>query len=281
MSPLEISAVLYNIANKYEYYTSIFILIIGLISNILIILTLTTLRIFRGNQCAYYLKIESVTDIGLLLTILPSNIAGYILSEDPGQLSIIWCKLRSSCSYACGLYSLFTICFLAFDQYLSTNHRPNWRQLSTLHLAHRITFFNICLALSQATLFLVFSQNGELGCTVYHPVLKLYFTYFYYPILSGILPFIINTLFSLLAYRNVRRIVRRQVPLERRQLDHQMTAMALARVICIFILGVPFVIFSIFQFSIKYNDDDYIEEAIFDLTQVLVYSLLYLNYSVS
>ena len=270
-----------DISNKYEYYSSIFLLIIGIISNILIILTLTTLRIFRGNQCAYYLKIESVTDIGLLLTILPSNIASYILGQDPTQLSIIWCKIRSACSYACGLYSLYTICFLAFDQYLFTNHRPNWRRLSTIHLAHRVTFFSICLALSQGILFLVFAQNGELGCTIYHPVVKLYFTYFYYPILNGILPVIINTLFSLLAYRNVRRIVRRQVPLERRQLDHQMTAMALARVVCIFILGVPFVIFSIFQLSIKYNDDDYIGMAIFNLLRTLISSLLYLNYSVS
>jgi hypothetical protein len=281
MPSLEAAALIYDIANTYQFYSSIIILVIGIISNIFIILIFTTLRTFRGNQCAYYLKIESITDIGLLLAILPSDIASYTLGQNPSQLSLIWCKLKYMCSYGCGIYSLSTICFLAFDQYLSTNHRPNWRQLSTITLAHRVTFFNIGLALLHGILFLVFAEIGASGCAIYNPTLKIYFTFFYLPILSGFLPMVISTFFSFLAYQNVRRIVRRQVPLERRQLDHQMTAMALARVICIFILGVPFLVLSLLRFTTGYNNVNYAGKAVITLSLVFTDSLLYSNYSVS
>ncbi|CAF2684057.1 unnamed protein product [Rotaria sp. Silwood2] len=241
----------------------------------------TILRIFRGNQCAYYLKIESTTDIGLLLAILPSNIAGYIIGQNPVHISIIWCKIQLMSSYTFGLYSLFTICFLAFDQYLSTSHRQNWRHISTLKLAYRLTYFNISVALLHGILFLVFADTGPLGCTVYHPTVKAYFSFFYYPILSCVLPFTTSGLFSLLAYRNARRIVRRQVPLVRRRLDHQMTAFALTRVMCILILGIPFIVWSLFRLNTTYHLDNFLEEAILNLSSVITYSILYVNYAVS
>jgi hypothetical protein len=136
MSSLEVPQLIDDIADKYEFYSSIFLLFIGMISNILIITVFTNVRIFRGNKCAYYLVIESITDIGILLAIFPSNIAGYFLNADPATLSVIWCKIQLMWSFGCGLHSLFTISFLAFDQFLSTNYRQSWRQLSTIKLAH-------------------------------------------------------------------------------------------------------------------------------------------------
>ncbi|CAF3774416.1 unnamed protein product [Rotaria sp. Silwood1] len=174
MSSLDEIELLRVISKEYQFYSSIIILFIGLIGNILIILMFSISRIFRGNQCAYYLKIESTTDIGLLLAILPSNIAGYIIGQDPVRISVIWCKIQLMSSYSFGLYSLFTICFLAFDQYLSTNHRQNWRHISTLKLAYRLTYFNISIALIHGILFLVFAEIGPLGCTVYHPTINFY-----------------------------------------------------------------------------------------------------------
>ena len=55
---------------------------------------------------------------------------------------------------------------------------------------------------------------------------------------NGLLPIFVSSLFSLLAYRNVRRIVRRQIPMDRRRLDQQLTAMIFMRVI-FFILLLP------------------------------------------
>jgi hypothetical protein len=240
-----------------------------MISNILIITVFTSVRIFRGNKCAYYLVIESITDIGILLALLPSNIAGSFLNANPATLSLVWCKIELMWSYGCGLHSLSTICFLAFDQFLSTNYRQSWRQIRTLKLAHRLAFF------------LIFGEIGLLGCSIYNPIAKMYFTFFYYPILGGTLPIIVSGGFSLLAYHNVRRIVRRQIPLVRRRLDRQMTAIALARVLCIIILGVPFLVLTMFQLTRVYGAQDYMGLAVLKLSTEIICSLLYLNYAVS
>ncbi|CAF1073410.1 unnamed protein product [Rotaria sordida] len=281
MSSLNIIELLRVITNKYQFYSSVVILFIGLIGNILIILMFNILRIFRGNQCAYYLKIESMANIGVLLAMLPSNIASYIIGRNPVHISVAWCKIQSMSSYSFGLYSLCTICFLAFDQYLSTNHRQHWRYISTLKLAYRLSFFNITIVLLHGILFLIFTQTGPLGCTVYHPTVNAYFTFFYYPILSCVLPITISGLFSLLAYQNVRRIIRRQIPLMRRRLDRQMTAIALTRVMCIVSLGIPFIIWSLFRLNITYHADDHVEEAILNLSSVVIYSILYTNYAIN
>jgi hypothetical protein len=184
-------------------------------------------------------------------------------------------------AYVFGLYSLFTICFLALDQYLSTNHRPSWRQIATLKLAHYLTFFNISVVLFHGILFVVFANIGSIGCNIYDPIAKIYFSYFYYPIIAGILPLGTSSLFSLLAYRNVRRIIRRQIPLARRRLDQQMTAIALARVLCIVILATPFIVFSLVNLNMSYNNDDYIKMANFNFLSVIIYSLLNINFAVS
>jgi len=281
MSSLEVAGLIRDIANKYEFYSNILLLFIAMIGNVSIILIFTTLRIFRGNRSAYYLAIESTTNIGLFLAVSPSDIVGYIWGQDPTELSIIWCKIQTMIAHAFGLYSLFIICFLALDQYLSTNHRPSWRQIATLKLAHYLTFFNISIVLSQGILLLVSAKIGSIGCSIYDPIAKIYFAYFYYPMISGILPLGTSSLFSLLAYRNVRRIIRRQIPLARRRLDQQMTAIALARVLCIVILGVPFIIFSLFNLNMSYSNDDYIKIAIFNFLSVIIYSLLNINFAVS
>jgi len=270
-----------DITEKYTLYTSLINLVVGTVSNILMILIFTTLRTFRGNQCAFYLTVESVANISLLVAYLPSNIAGDILGRSPAQLSIVWCKIQLMSCYVFGFCSLFTIIFLSLDQYLSTNHRQSWRQISTIKLARLLTFFNVCFAILHNILFLVFAEIGTLGCTIYHPVAKTYFTFFYYPILGGIVPFIVSGVFSLLAYRNVRRIVRRQVPLVRRRLDHQMTAIALARVVCMIALGLPFVCISLYEFNLNNSENNDMEIAIYNLLSAIAHSLLYVNYAVS
>lgn len=281
MSSLEAAKVILDIADKWQFYFSIFLLFIGMISNILLISIFTTLRIFRDNRSAYYLVVESTTNIGLLLTLLPSNIVGYNLGQNPANLSVVWCKIQLMGSYGFGMYSLFTICFLALDQYLSTNHRQSWRQISTIKLAHHLTFFNISFVLFHGILFLIFGDIGSIGCTIYQPIAKLYFIFFFYPILTAILPMSASTLFSLLAYRNVRRIVRRQIPLTRRRLDREMTAIALARVICIVITGLPFIACKLLNLTLNYTDNDYLKMAIVDLSIIICNTLLNTNFSVS
>jgi len=47
-----------QITANYVIYSNSFLLIIGLIGNILLISVFLILRIFRRNQCAFYLIVE-------------------------------------------------------------------------------------------------------------------------------------------------------------------------------------------------------------------------------
>ena len=269
------------IAQTYQFVMSTFSLIIGMISNLAIIGIFTAMKAFKGNQCAFYLTVESVADIGILLMFFPSHIISHLTGWSLTLTSVAWCKTQLMCGYGFGLCSLYTICFMAFDQYLSTNHRYSWRQKSSIQLAQRLISIIIVLSLIHGVLFFIFGRVDFFGCTIYHPIVRLYFSYFYYPILSGFLPVVISITFSLLAYRNVRRIVRRQLAVVRRRLDRQMTALALSRVLCIVMFGLPFIAVSLYDLNVTRNDNDLTQLAILRLVSTVTYSLLYINYCVS
>lgn len=265
----------------YLFTCGIFNLIIGVISTLSIVVIFASVRAFRGNQCAFYLTIESITDLGLILFYFPPKIAYHFQGQNLFRQSLVWCKLSLMCSYGFGLCSIYIICSMALDQYLSTNHRHTWRQKSTLKLAHRLTLGITSFAWLHSTLFPIFADIRALGCSIYHPIAKIYFVFFYYPIMSGVLPLILSTTFSLLAYRNVRRLVRRQTALVRRRLDRQMTAIALSRVLCIVTLGLPFICTSLYELNINSNEVDDIQLAITRLIANIAQTLLHTNYSVS
>lgn len=67
-------------------------------------------------------------------------------------------------------------------------------------------------------------------CAIVKPILIRYLAYFCYPIFCSLLPILITSSFSLLAYRNVHHIVKLQVPIVRRRLNQQLTTMVLIRV---------------------------------------------------
>lgn len=270
------------IADKYNFYVGIFNLIIGIISNIFLILIFTRMRIFRNNQCSFFLTIESFSNLGLITTMYISRIFTVILGIDPILLSIVWCKIRAFIVQGCGLYSLLTICFNTFDQYLVTNHRYAIRQLSTIKLAYRLTIFYTCFTILHSLIFLIFNDiQSSLGCTVYNSLLKKYLSFFYYPILGNAFPLIATVIFSLFAYHNVRSVVRRQIPLIRRRLDKELTSLVLARIISLVICGIPYVCNTIYGFNRNTNGNNSIESAIYSLVTAIVDCLLFTNFSVN
>jgi hypothetical protein len=86
--------------------------------------------------------------------------------------------------------------------------------------------------------------------------------------------------FAFLAYRNVRRIVRRQIPIVRRRLDQQMTAMVLTRVILLVCLVSPYTIYRIFIINFPISQSDPMKYAIGRLVQAIFFTVLNLNYTV-
>ena len=263
------------------FYVGLFNLIVGLLSNAAVILVLATRRAFRSNQSALYLLVEAISNIGLLLTVYPTRIWTFLLKSDPVLLSIAWCKIHTTLIQVWPLCSVYTISLLAFEQYLSTNPRAHWRQKSTLRLTHLLIVCNVAFVVLHNSTFLVFADiQPSKGCHVYHSSVKSYYTWVYYPFLASTVPFVFTITLSLLAYHNVRHLVRRQTSLVRRRLDRQMTALTLARVLCLSIFGLPFVFAGLAGVRLNNSSNNPLQIAIISLIRSMLQTLFFTNFSV-
>ncbi|CAF0828034.1 unnamed protein product [Adineta steineri] len=100
-------------------------------------------------------------------------------------------------------------------------------------------------------------------------------------VLVGFLPIVIASTFSILAYHNVRRIVRRQLPIFRRKLDKQITAMVLMRVIVFVCLSLPYNAHRIYVINYPTSRNTPMAYAIGRLIQAILLSMIITNYMVN
>jgi hypothetical protein len=120
----------------------------------------------------------------------------------------------------------------------------------------------------------------SVGCVISNQIYLQYATFFLYPVLFGLLPIVIASFFSLLAFQNVRRIVRRQLPILRRRLDRQMTAMVLIRVVFFVCFAFPYSIFRIYAINFPISRSQPMPFAVRQLVQAIFTSFSNLNYTV-
>ncbi|CAF4031864.1 unnamed protein product, partial [Rotaria sordida] len=240
-----------------------------------------TYKAFRNNQCVLYFVTESISNICQLIIYFVIYVLITLNGIDPGNSTLFWCKFRAMMIALCTVISFSTICFSACDQYLSTNLQFNIRKLSTTKLAQILIFTAIVISILHVIPFAIFLEIRASLCRVFNPIMSQYLSFFYYPILSGLLPIFIASLFSILAYHNVRRIVRRQIPIVRRRLDRQLTAMVLVRVITFVILTLPYAIQRMYTYLAKVDQSNLFLLAINTLAAGIISSFFNLNYAVS
>ena len=266
---------------NWVLYVINIILCIGIVGNFLNIIVFAKLKLFRGNRSAFYLTVESVVNIYLLFdTVLPM-LFQTIYHVYPEDLSSLWCKLKTTLNQSARLLIGSIVCFEALDQYLSTHHRPHLRQRTTLRLARFLIIFSATLWTIQTIPYIIFFDIVPLfGCIITNHSLVYYYSYVYYIFLNGLLPICTASVFSLLAYRNVRHLIRRQLSIERRRLDHQMTAMIFARVMIFVVLSLPYTIFRVYILNNNTSQLETFRYAIDGLISTIVTSLLFLTYAV-
>lgn len=282
MSSSSMAVDLLAFAYQYSFYTTLIILIIGFIGNILNIIVFTNLKIFRKNQCTFYLIIESLLNTMQLILLFLIRISIRINNEiDPAGKSLLWCKLRTVISQPIILLSFSMICFAAYDQFLSTSHRIRLNQMSTYKLARYLTLIAFCLYIIHTIPFgILMNINSSSQCVLSNPGFNRYYLYFFYPIVIGILPISISSLFSFLAFRNVRRTVLRQIFVVRRRFDRQLTAMILIRAITFILLVLPYAIHRIYWLKIDLLHEESIRYTVNYLILVIIISLFNLNFGV-
>ena len=237
----------FQLVAAYLGYVSVLAGLIGNLSNVSIF---TQLKIFRGQQPTFYLIVASIIDSLQLITSTASRSTSIILGVDPTWTSVSWCKLRGYIAAFSGGTSMYIVCLAAIDQYLSTNAHVRLRQLSHYRSAQYSTLVLVAISLLYSIPFLVFNEISPIsGCNTYDVKFNYFYSFVHFSFLAGLLPLFIASLFSLLAFQNVRRIVRRQIPLIRRRLDRQLTAMILLRVVLLVVTSLPFLAIRIYQMN--------------------------------
>ncbi|CAF0863018.1 unnamed protein product [Adineta steineri] len=237
----------------FTLYSTCFIVILGIIGNILNILVFNTLKLFRGNPCSFYFTFESIMNIGSLITALILNTITITRTTDT-----ISCKIQSMLIEIFIPLSLTTVCLASIDQFFSTSPIAYFRQWNTLKSSRLYTCIAVCIWILHSIPIGIFSYSYmRIICILSDLKFIHYQLYFYYPILLGILPMSISSIFSLLAFRNVRKIIRRQIPIDRRRLDQQMTALVFTRVIVLVVLYLPYVIYHMYWYNPSINQTNY------------------------
>ncbi|CAF1341585.1 unnamed protein product [Adineta ricciae] len=253
-----------------------------MIGNTLNILTFTQLKLFQNNRSAFYLTVESISNLLNQLLFIAINILISLYGDDATEKSLIWCRFRYAAAQVLVLFTSYTLCLAAGDQFFSTNYQLNLRNLCTIRLARWLSGIFVCIWLIHSIVFTTsFNIQPSIGCTISDPIWLRYSTYFFYPVLIGLLPICIASLFNILAFRNVRRIVRRQLPIARRRLDQQMTALVLIRVVMLAVLFSPYAIFRTYSLNTPTAQGQSLQYAVTRLIQAIVLSLYWLNISVS
>ena len=262
---------------KYWVITGCLTFLFGFVGNTINLLVLTRIKYFRQNRSIYYLILESISDTFYQIFSFTLTIFLFIYGNDYSSNSLIWCKLKFFFAQTFGLITFSMICYQSLDQYFSTNPR----RICELKFVYYLSLITIVICLLHSSTCLIFVNIiPSIGCLVSNEIWIRYMTYFFYPILVGLFPILISSMFSLLAYRNVRRIIRRQIPIERRRFDQQITAMIFLRVIFYICFTLPYLVHRIYVINVPIKQDDFLNYAIGQLIQAIAVSIVNLNYTV-
>lgn len=255
--------------------------ILGLLGNILNILIFTQLKLFRKNPSIFSLIIVSIADCGLLLLTSITRVTPTIFKFNLAEQYSIACKAQVFIARLAGIISISVVCFAAFDQYLSTSYYLELRQLSSFKLAQRFTIVLFLLAILYSIPVLIyFDIRPGIGCRVIDPAFSYFNSFIHYCILFGLFPIVVALSFSLLAFYNVRHLIRRQVPVVRRRLDRQLTAMILVRAALMIIVSLPFFIYIIYQYNTSYDRTNRWLVAVNQFIATIFTTIYYFNTSV-
>ncbi|CAF3671347.1 unnamed protein product [Rotaria sp. Silwood1] len=247
-SSLSVVSSLANTSQKVTLYLGQPILIFGIIGGIFNLIVFLSLKTFRQSSCAFYLIIMSCVNIGQLLTGYLSRImiTGYHI--DWTQTSLFYCKLRWYFFQTFTLTSYACMCLATIDQYLATSSYRRCQQWNNIKLAYCLCTASFIFAILHGVPSIIYYNYTDspiantLICTIINGVYQRYRTYGFNVFLGGALPIFITVLFGSLAYRNVKQLAYRTVPLVRRELDKQLTSMVLVQIVYIFIAIVPYTV---------------------------------------
>jgi uncharacterized protein YacL len=178
------------------------------------------------------------------------------------------------------------MCFATIDQFLATCVHVYWQQWSNIKLAQRLIVVSIPFWIIYGIPYLIFydqtvsKMNGKVSCINTNTNFRQYHAYMNNMILSGGLPLLITVLFGALAFKNVRQIAYRIVPLVRRELDKQLTNMVLIQVVFNCFAVLPYLIMTVLATATNISSNPG-SSAQFTLAILVTACVYYLYFAVS
>jgi hypothetical protein len=274
------------LSQQFAIYLGTTILITGVLGGCLNVLIFLSLHTFRESSCAFHLIIMSIFNIGQLLTGLLGQIMSIGFNTDWTQSSSSYCKWRYASIQACMMISLTSVCFAIIDQYWATSSHRRWQQWCNIRLARRLSAICVIVWFLHGIPFVLYFDHivvlttKKITCSFTNDIFRQYVNYVWSPIISRVIPLTITIVFGLLAYRNVRQLTYRTVPLVRRELDKQLTTMVLLQVVITCFAIIPYFIVNMITSYTNLTKDP-VTAAQLQLASILTVCLYYMYFAVS
>lgn len=246
-----------NICNNLNYYIPLIYLPIGIIGNLLNILTFTRPSLLT-NQCTTFLLYSSIANIFHLTFGLVTRIIIDHYHFDIEGSSLVFCKLKYYIMYNSASLSLYFVLFASINRYYQSKSNSRQWCLSQLMSPHRIcltlTLINCLIYIHILILFRIehtkiSSKNVQSICYAIHGPYRIFLDFFLV-ITWSLLPPCLMLYFGIFTIRNLRvtnirvsvlgDINIRQRRRSRKKTDVQLVFMLLLQIIIIFCSTLPF-----------------------------------------
>lgn len=225
-------------------YFVIFILLIGLIGNILNMIVLSRITELRRTLIFTYLTGASVTNIGYLIShiFVDSIVKTYRFAIFMNAWA---CKFYICTAQFFQLVPLIITCLAIINQCVQMSHL----QLSSTQLACR----QLCIVLLFATIhgiFFIFSfDSSEGSCSLISSAFGNYLLWFYYPFVVSFLPIIIMLASTVIKCFQLKVKVSHRSHSHRIRTQRQLTMMIIVQTIITIISLVPNFVYSLFDLN--------------------------------
>ena len=228
---------LFDVVHHYTLYIGYFLLIVGLIGNLLNMFLLASVRSYRCQPSTFYCLIASIFNSIVILVGLLSRLLETGHDLDWSNSSAFWCKFRHYFITSVPLIPMYCQCFATLDQYFVTSQNFRLREQSRIHRAYWTSFaLTIVSLLHGIPFYLNYHISNETNtCLCTNASLLIYMAVFMLGIYL-LLPTVFILVFGYLTYRNITR----SIALSNQQADRQLAIMVCMQILLIVFTVIPY-----------------------------------------
>jgi hypothetical protein len=239
------TAIFATIGSQFTIYAGSILFSLGFFGNLI------TIYLFRSKRhipVTFILIILSIANCISLIIGLLNRVIVAIVDIDPTLISPIWCKFRVYTGQTSVLFCQSCVCLASINCFLLTNRQLRWRRLVSLSIARLCVIiaglFWLIHGLFNPILTKLIITKGSKSptCSLTNLIASNYTGFFLRPILIGVFPICILSVFGSLTYQNLKQLH------HRRQFEQQTICKMLLFQMIAYILGtVPYASFYAYQ----------------------------------